>query len=519
MKIWVLLFTLLSVAQLHASVDANPFLDLEYYLSQVRYNQCDEFRGLSQVKIAILENSFPEFTDEDRKTLPEDLELLAPEANITSESVHGKYVAQLVYLITTRGGRCPELAPKIYLIPASGYTKLKNAIDLAIDKKVDFILHTNVFEYHGFGDGKGFINTLVNKAIDNGITWINAAGNFNGRVYQDQITPDEDGWLKLSTTEKIIRLHCPKTEHNTKCETRLTLQWNDFADDPLTATTKDLDFAIFTDAGKRLEVSSRTQTDDPTLIEEDPLRNTRYPYEAIQLSLEPGNYEIKVKAHSKNFAANDQFRLILNSDFAKLLSINPSTNSILPPADNPRVITVGSTDASLSSMYNDGVKIKPEFILQSSLKNPGVALPKDVDGEFLGSSISSTIFAALSTLVKSRFPDISEDELLNKVTERFLESNDCHYTVTALDDKYYVQDILDNNPTDVVAYPHEHGLRLLTSYDPYKLFGMQKVSNMFLGVSPKGNTINVPNDYYLSFIALDGVIIDEQSNNYKICNQ
>ena len=518
MKIWVLFLVLFSTV-LSADEKPNPFLDLEYYLNQIRYDQCDEFRGSSQVKIAILENSFPEFTDEDRKTLPEDMEILASEANLPNGSIHGKYVAQLVYLITTRGGRCPELAPKVYLIPASGYTKLKNAIDLAIEKDVDFILHTNVFEYHGFGDGKGFINTLVNKAIDHGITWINAAGNFNGKVYQDQISPNEDGWLKLSTEEDHIRLFCPKTEHNTKCDVRLTLQWNDFADDPITATTKDLDFAIYTDAGKRLEVSSRTQTDDPTLIEEDPLRNTRYPYEAIQLSLDPGSYEVKIKAHTKNFAANDQFRLIVNSEFAKLLSINPSTNSILPPADNPRVITVGARDAALSSMYNDGTKIKPEFVLQSSLRNPGTPLPKDTDGEFLGSSISSTIFAALSTLVKSRFPDVNEDELLNKVTERFLETTECHYTVETLDDKYYLQDIMDNNPNDVVIYPHEHGLRVLTAYDPYKVFGMPKVSNMFLGVNPKGDVVSVATRSYLSFLALDGVVIDEQSKTYKICNQ
>jgi hypothetical protein len=484
----------------------SPFVNLEQYLTLLRYDRCEEFLSARQPSIAILENSFPDINDEIGKTLPEDIELLNPELNRDSEAKHGLYVAQLVYLLTTRGGRCPELAPKIYLIPAMGFKNFNAAIQTAIDLGVDFILNNNVYEYHGFSDGKGFLNNSVNRAIDAGIIWINAAGNFQTKVFQNKVQIQEDGWLTFSTSENVIRITCPQTKHNEDCETKLTLQWNDFRENTTDATTQDLDLMLTDDAGRPVESSSRMQTDDEELLKEDPDFNTRYPYESIRVKLKPGNYFVKIKAQSDNFYDDSEFRLIVNSAFTQLVSRSENAITVFPPADNPRVITVGANDSELSSKNTFDAIQKPEFRTASALIRE--------EGEYRGSSISASIFAALATLIKMRFPDADQNEINRRIDSRFLEVSQCKYEALLTNDDD-LNTVAENFPSTVI-YPHKDGLRLLTPYDPYSFFGVPSSPNAFLGLGPGGDVIQVNRHSYHHFISLHGTIIDEQ-RNYSIC--
>jgi hypothetical protein len=517
MKSWTFLFLFLTLPSL--AEETSPFLDLPYYLQKIRYDQCDEFRSDKQVKIAILENSFPTFTDKDRETLPEDLEIVLPENNIQlvasgpndPKVLHGKYVTQLIYLLTTRGGYCPELAPKLYLIPAGSFNKLEKAIDKAIELDVDFILHTNVHPYYGFGDGKGFLNAIVNRAVDAGITWVNAAGNFQEKIYQDKIKTNADGTLALATNENHIRLFCPKTKNNEVCQSTLVLQWNDFQEDRLDITDKLLEFQIY-------DHKDALVPNEDIKLEE--ITSARYPYYAARVTLTPGEYRVKINNISNNFETGNEFRFIVESEFTELKSINRQTNYILAPADNPRVVTVGASDASLSSQYL-GSQVKPEYVMQSSLRDPSKKLPSNSTGQFLGSSISSTIFTALASMVKAKFPEISEDELLNLVAKRFSSNAKCYFAIDILsENKEFLRTILGIDLESVTFYPHRDGVRYLTMQAPHDFFGLPRPGeDRFIGLSPTGEPGLIRKAAYLSFIAMDGVVVDQMDPNiYPICS-
>ena len=71
------------------------------------------------------------------------------------------------------------MAPEaeLTLLKAGDLVDLENAKDFCIREGIDIINHSITWP-DGFGDGRGRVCDIVNDAADNGILWVNAAGNY-----------------------------------------------------------------------------------------------------------------------------------------------------------------------------------------------------------------------------------------------------------------------------------------------------------------------------------------------------
>src|SRR5262249_4427326 len=132
----------------------------------------------------------------------------------------------------------------------------------------DIVLYSQVWEYGGNGDSHGFINAIVNKALDAGILWINAAGNFGRSTRIAPVEPMNSGgdWVRFSAGNRkwtdAVKLRC-KAEKDKTCPMRIVLTWNDFKDNPGVGTNKDLDLYLVDTYGEARESSTFRQSQAP----------------------------------------------------------------------------------------------------------------------------------------------------------------------------------------------------------------------------------------------------------------
>lgn len=91
---------------------------------------------------------------------------------------------------------------------------------------------------------------------------------------------------------------------------------------------------------------------------------TLYPREIVETQIPEGTSYIKVKANTDNFASSDKLRITAEGDYVRFPE-RDSEETLLNPADNPNVITVGekSSKSSISKSLN-----KPELIAPSLVK-------------------------------------------------------------------------------------------------------------------------------------------------------
>jgi hypothetical protein len=135
---------------------------------------------------------------------------------------------------------------------------------------------------------------------------------------------------------------------------------------------------------------------------------SKYPREIITAELAPGTYFLRVKNRSKNFTKNDRLRITLDGDGLKMPS-HTNDESLLNPADNASVITVGASDSDRSS-YSVKMK-KPDIMAPSSIKLA------ENDEEFRGSSNSAAIVAAGVAMVKAIDPSLNRASVLKRVSK------------------------------------------------------------------------------------------------------
>src|SRR4029077_3136899 len=124
------------------------------------------------------------------------------------------------------------------LLNANGPTMLRRAVRYAIEKHVDIILFSGSFEGDVMGEGKGPIDRIVDEAVARGILWINASGNYGGRVYNGPVRVLSDGYRKLKNLPDIAALRFRNRADETTIT--VTLTWNDYKDEEDAGSDKDL---------------------------------------------------------------------------------------------------------------------------------------------------------------------------------------------------------------------------------------------------------------------------------------
>lgn len=362
------------------------------------YNQTPK----KKIKVAVFDKGFTGYENEIGFSLPASTTYIAGplQAPEDLKTEHGLRMAQVLNGLMTNAARAQQLEPELLLYNVFGFTNFKAAVEDVIAKKVDLVLYSEVWEYGGNFDGSGFFNSEVSKATEAGIIWVNAAGNFGQTTFNSAITTVEEEWVRLPNKNQALELVCPKNPNN-KCQLRIVLSWNDFKNNAEEGSDKDLDLALTDDMLNILESSSLKQSDDS---KEARPGYSKYPREIIVKQVPVGRYYLRVKNRSQNFDIYDRLRISVDTDFAVMPSATKD-ETLLNPADNKDVVTVGAADSERSSKSTS--LGKPDILTESSL----ILMSKQ---EYRGSSNSAAIVAAGFALLKSLNPELTKNDLLTR---------------------------------------------------------------------------------------------------------
>lgn len=371
-------------------------------------------RSLPSVKVAVLDNGFGDLGQnfsEVSTYLPVSTQVIeyypkemnekfslnpSFKGNPLSSSQHGLMMAQIVWSLSGSLAK----GPQFYLLNANGYTNFTRAVRYAIEQDVDIILYSQNWEYGGNFDGKGFINKVVNDATSAGILWVNAAGNYAGKVWNSKITLKDGNILKLKNGDDKVEFEVGLDENTST----LTVAWQDFFNDSQKAATTDLDIDIVDVNGKVHATSNLSQVNTGA---DDKRKPTLYAREKVSFKLDKGRYFIKVKYVSGDVGSKN-IRLYLNSENegAKISNILRE-QEVMIPADNPNVITVG--DNSIASAMGPTLdnRSKPDLIMPESLATFSSGLTTS------GTSNAAAYYAGVLSVLKAFKSNLSKSDLLS----------------------------------------------------------------------------------------------------------
>jgi len=390
--------------------------------------------GVDSIKIAVLDYGFDGLSA-DRPYLPKTTEVVEhydpefvrrfglgdPEFRKGFEPAnrHGRIMAQIIWGVT---GLRPT-GPKFFLLNANGPTMLRRAVRFAIEKKVDIILFSGSFEGGGNGDGRGSINRVVADALAANIVWINAAGNYGHHVFNAPVRILSDGYLRLREGSDVASLRFRnRVDENT---INVTLTWSDYRDEEDAGTDKDLDLYVENGAGRRVGASEKVQVSGSHIPGPDETRNPRERVVLTNLPASPEvitdpdyGYRIRIKAKAGRFNSTDRVRMLVTAsrDFylppggnmpREAFEFTDASDSgeLYPPADNPRVLTVGDSDPSSSLGPTADGRIKPDVILEDSRAFFS-------DGEISsGSSDAAAYIAGVVAVLKTSAPVLHSSDL------------------------------------------------------------------------------------------------------------
>ena len=378
---------------------STPFKNIDQIADSLGLSTYAQSQSAKTIKIAILDNGFKGYKAQLGKTLPKSTKYHPGPVPVDSknEEVHGLYMAQIVAGLLAK---TPGIKYELHLFSAFGYSNLDKAVTTLVEDNYDLALYAQVWEYGGNGDGRGFINSVVNRATAGGLVWINAAGNFGDNTYRAPVEKLADDWAYLPSPNRGVRIRCLENAKR-KCNLRAVLSWNDFKDDMNLGTDKDLDLVLSDDTLKVLRTGGLQQV---TSISGDSQGKSLYPREIVEAELSPGIYELRVKVRSQNFSkAGDELRIVTSGDYIEQLDKTAADETLLSPADNATVITVGATDSEKSS--KSASRGKPEYSVAS-------ALVLENGDMYKGSSNSSAMAVALAAVYKSQKPEATRADVL-----------------------------------------------------------------------------------------------------------
>jgi subtilisin family serine protease len=342
------------------------------------------------IKVGILDCGFKNYKDLLGSELPQKVVaktfvrgLNDPNA---SRIKHGTAVAEIIH----------EVAPDAQLFLADygcrGGPVQGNAVKWLLDQGVQIISNSTGNAIAPM-DGNGWDDELVQQAADQGVLWVNSAGNSATQHWRGPFR-DEDG----------NQIHEFEGGHETlpfltgDSQVDITLRWNDWR-----KVDQDFDLYLLDKEGNIVASSREAQTGEP---------NDQIPIERIQYDgLTPGEvYYILIKAaNAKRPAMFD-----LYVDGLVELAQTTADHSIITPADARPALAVGAVDWHTDRITDyssrgptDDNRIKPDIAAPAEVSN----FTYQDEGGFSGTSAAAPHVAGAAALVWSANPNFDRQQV------------------------------------------------------------------------------------------------------------
>ena len=320
---------------------------------------------------------------------------------------HGTAVAEIVH----------DMAPQadLYLFKIGNEVHLQEAVDYCVSDGIHIINHSVGWFNTNFYDGTGVIAETAAYAREQGILWINAAGNYasDGHWQGSFKDLDGDGWLDFGFGKDYLDADIRDEDLRIWAQAGevvlIYLTWDDWP-----ASDQDYDLYLYDSSGNLVASSTASQT------------GTQEPSEAIKYSvMTSGYYGIGIKRYSapqapvlELFAFKDGAVAALNMEYHQPQSSLPA------PANAAKALTVGAinyVDWSVGPQApysSQGPTNQSKF--SSSITKPDVMGPDGVSsyaysGQFYGTSAAAPHVAGAAALLLSEDPTRTAGQLEAKL--------------------------------------------------------------------------------------------------------
>ena len=350
------------------------------------------FTGYQQ-SVAIIDAGFAGYTEVLGSSLPQVVvtQSFRADGDLEAGTGHGLRAAEIVHAVAPNA--------QLYLVNFGTEAELSAAVDFLIGRDVDVISFSLGFVHAGPGDGTGDVNTIVGRAVDAGVAWSVASGNWAEQHWGGPFT-DLDG---NSIHEFAVGQQLNGRDFLAGDLVIASLRW----DNTWGAACDDYDLELFGPDGALVAASRDIQNCSSN------------PIESVQvLATQAGTYSARV-IEARSDAPRTLSLLMLGSpDRGDRLQLPVAAGSLSQPADHSRVLSVGAlqndgvTEAPFSSRgpTQDG-RTKPELLSPTGAVNGA--------GEtFSGTSAAAPHAAGMLALLSEAFPSMDSAGLIEELRSR-----------------------------------------------------------------------------------------------------
>jgi subtilisin family serine protease len=346
--------------------------------------QAAGYRGKG-MKIGILDQGFDGYRDLLGRELPFDVTArsVVPGLDIDRTGIsHGTAVAEVIH----------DVAPEaeLYLVYYDGGdVSMGNAVEWLLQQGVNIISHSA----GGLAapmDGTGRDAELVKLAADNGVLWINSAGNNGTQHYRAAYTDtNNDGVHEFAPDKTLLAFQADPSGNS-----QIVLTWNDWQ----TGGTQDLDLFVFDQDGNVVASSRNSRGGD------------RPPVEQIIYQFDDARtYYVTISGVN----VTQPIELSLFVHQTPLLELADPVGSLATPGDAREALTVGAVnwrDNQLEPFSSRGPtadgRVKPDLVGPDGVSN-AVYAPQG----FYGTSAATPHIAGAAALVWGAYPQATAQEI------------------------------------------------------------------------------------------------------------
>lgn len=314
----------------------------------------------------------------------------------SSDGEHGTAVTEAVY----------DIAPQssYYLYKIDDLTHLENAKDNCITQGVHVINHSMSWFNASYYDGTGPVCDIVNDAVAQGITWVNAAGNRAEEHYRSIFTPTAEGYHDFTGSGGKLNPLGPEPGYvwlfPIGTIVRGYMNW-----DAYPVTDQDYDLYLY-------KWNKSTSQWDQVASSTNRQNGSTEPTESILYLNRESDARYAFGVYKYSATTNVDFRIIGIYG----LSYHTPESSILDPACAEGAIAVAAIS---QNFYESGPQeyFSSQGPTSDGRPKPEIAAPDSCDsyayGPWQGTSQAAPFAAGVCAIIKSRFPSYTVDDIKN----------------------------------------------------------------------------------------------------------